>query len=837
MNSVSVTSPMKKPEPLSSLVASARRIKNTDRHTGKQRTEVKRADWQEEAWDLYDMVGELRFLTTTVAGRLGQAHLYVGKQGEKGEERPERIEDPEINDLLLSIGGSRSGQSQILTRLAINLTVPGEGWLAGIPASDSFGNRPAAEDVDPMSLEWTMLSVSEVSSKAGSDEVTLNLDGTNVDFDPSDIFLIRVWNPHPRKSWEADSPTRAAIPILKELVGLTMHISAQVDSRLAGAGLLIVPQSAQRAVRAAAGIDEDDDQDVFTEAMLDAMMTPIGDRSSASAVVPLVVTVPDDSADKFQHISFSTNLDAEARNLRDESIRRMAMSLDAPPELLLGTSGMNHWGCVDTDTEILTRDKGWVTEDRLNAGDVILTLNHDTGQQEWQAVQAVQRYQVDDTPMLRMQGQGHDSLTTLNHRWPVISAFNGRRKFVTSEELNHDHRIPTAATPHAPEQANYSDALVELAAWYWTEGSRSVSDAGVVQASISQSHVINPDRVARIRAALRSEYGDEWGSEHERTGGGYGHPVTMFSLRSKVAAEMDALAPRKVVSEEFVRALTLSQLELFIDISCQGDGWHYRQGHLDIWQREAEQLEPYALALILSGRMVAWSEHADGYVVNGYRKDTVRPIKAGIDRIENYTGTIWCPTVENSTWLARRNGTVWYTGNSWLVQEETVTSHIEPPLALICDALTTQYLWPALEAQGHEDFEDYVVWYDVDHLIIRPTVGQDALNLHERNALSDNALRRVHGFDESDAPEDMSEDPAVGIVLEMVQAAPALLSSPGIGPMLASIRGLIKGEEVEPIEGAEDVENVPEEPEEEPEAVPGAPPRGIGEPDLGVPPP
>ena len=518
MNSVIVTSPTKKPEPLSSLVASARRIKNTDRHTGKQRTEVKKADWQEEAWDLYDMVGELRFLTTTVAGRLGQAHLYVGKQGEQGEERPERIEDAEINDLLLSIGGSRSAQSQILTRLAINLTVPGEGWLAGIPASDSFGNRPAAEDVDPMTLEWTMLSVSEVSSKTGSNEVTLNLDGTSVDFDPADIYLIRVWNPHPRKSWEADSPTRAAIPILKELVGLTMHISAQVDSRLAGAGLLIVPQSAQRAVRAAAGVDEDDDQDVFTEAMLDAMMTPIGDRSSASAVVPLVVTVPDDAADKFQHISFSTNLDAEARNLRDESIRRMAMSLDAPPELLLGTSGMNHWG-------------------------------------------------------------------------------------------------------------------------------------------------------------------------------------------------------------------------------------------------------------------------------------------------------------------------------GWLVQEETVTSHIEPPLALICDALTTQYLWPALEARGYEDFEDYVVWYDVDHLIIRPTVGQDALNLHERNALSDTALRRIHGFDESDAPEDMSEDPAVGIVLEMVQAAPALLSSPGIGPMLASIRGLLKGEEVEPIEGAEDVEIVPEEPEEEPEAVPGAPPRSIGEPDLGVQPP
>jgi len=30
---------------------------------------------------------------------------------------------------------------------------------------------------------------------------------------------------------------------------------------------------------------------------------------------------------------------------------------------------------------------------------------------------------------------------------------------------------------------------------------------------------------------------------------------------------------------------------------------------------------------------------------------------------EKYTGIVWCPTTRNGNWLARRNGTVYYTGN------------------------------------------------------------------------------------------------------------------------------------------------------------------------------
>lgn len=347
-----------RPRPVNSLLAAATRL-TSERVKAKPGNQAK--GWQTDAWDMYDLVGEERFLATTLAGRISQAKFYVGEITDEVLDQPEPVDNADLSDILAAIGGTNSIRAQLIYRLALNLFVAGDGWLAGIPKHLlPPSHRPALgvneRDIAPESdtpdeltitdLEWRMFSVDEVAMTR-SGEVSLALDeSVKIEVTPEEVFLVRVWRPHPKKWWEADSPTRSSLPVLRELVGLTMHISAQVDSRLAGAGLLIVPQSAQRALKNALGIAEDDvdNQDPFTEALMEAMLTPIGDRSSASAMVPLVVTVPDDVTEKFNYMTFAKPLDTEARNLRDEAIRRLALGQDAPPELLLGTAGMNHWG-------------------------------------------------------------------------------------------------------------------------------------------------------------------------------------------------------------------------------------------------------------------------------------------------------------------------------------------------------------------------------------------------------------------------------------------------------------------------------------------------------------
>ena len=325
--------------------------------------------WQADAWEMYDAVGEERFLANTIAGRLGQARLYVAHDGEALADDVVEVRDSGIESLLDSIGDSHVTRTQMLHRLAVNLFVAGEGWLVGVPpallpaslggASGAPGARGAEgalglEDVPLDALVWRVLSVSEVSSSAGEVVLSLGDDDEPVRCAPDDVYLIRVWRPHPRRWREADSSTKACLPILRELAGLTMHVSAQVDSRLAGAGLLVVPQSASDAIRRSAGVDMDDEEDPFVDALIQSMVTPIAERDSASAVVPLVATVPDEAAGLFTHLTFSSGLDEKAQVLRDESIRRLALAQDAPPELLLGTAGMNHWGAWLVREETVT---------------------------------------------------------------------------------------------------------------------------------------------------------------------------------------------------------------------------------------------------------------------------------------------------------------------------------------------------------------------------------------------------------------------------------------------------------------------------------------------------
>lgn len=345
----------------------------------RSQTSLGSRSWQAEAWAAYDEVGEERFLASTLAGRLSQARLYVQHKPATGPHSSLRDDPTDVTDtasgptaqlaeaVLAALGASQQDLGQMLQRLATNLFVAGEGWLVGVPrhvidaAAPSSAPAVTSPSPDPAltDLAWRVLAVTEVSS-VGSDgrAVRLNLgtDGSApVEVSANEVYMVRVWRPHPARYWEADSPTRACLPILRELIGLTRHISAQIDSRLAGAGILVVPSSASAALASdAADQNAYGAPDPFVAALMDSMLRPIENRDDASAVVPLVVTVPDEAADKISHLTFSSALDSGARDLRDEAIRRLALAQDAPPELLLGSGAMNHWGAWLTREDTVT---------------------------------------------------------------------------------------------------------------------------------------------------------------------------------------------------------------------------------------------------------------------------------------------------------------------------------------------------------------------------------------------------------------------------------------------------------------------------------------------------
>lgn len=117
------------------------------------------------------------------------------------------------------------------------------------------------------------------------------------------------------------------------------------------------------------------------------------------------------------------------------------------------------------------------------------------------------------------------------------------------------------------------------------------------------------------------------------------------------------------------------------------------------------------------------------------------------------------------------NSTHW---TAWQIKEDTFQAHIQPLIELICDALTTAYLRPAIErargallaaGEDADDLDKYIIWYDTRELVIRPDKGDKAVALYNVGALSPEALRRENGFLDSDAPSDDEYNKWVGVKL------------------------------------------------------------------------
>lgn len=368
LDSLSITASgaeVSKPKPLS-LTASASRL-TAKTVGGLAAGRGVTTDWQSDAWDMYDLIGEQRFLANTLAGRAAQARLFVGTlRRDEPLADPEPTADSKLAAMLDDFGKSAPGRAQIILRALIGYFVGGETYLVGIPdyliTAAETGEEPerpvgaASGDIDMTSLIWRALSANEIRFKRGG-AVELRLaesNGNKVEAKIAELYVMRSWRPHPNKAWEPDSPTRSSLPVLRELTALTMAVGSMTDSRLAGAGLLLVPDSARKAMLRAQDLPEDSSDDPLTDALIDAMSTAIADRASAAAYVPLVVTVPDDAVEKFKHLTFESPFDAAMAPMREEAIRRLALGQDAPPELLLGTGGMNHWGAWLVREDVVT---------------------------------------------------------------------------------------------------------------------------------------------------------------------------------------------------------------------------------------------------------------------------------------------------------------------------------------------------------------------------------------------------------------------------------------------------------------------------------------------------
>lgn len=436
-------------------------------------------------------------------------------------------------------------------------------------------------------------------------------------------------------------------------------------------------------------------------------------------------------------------------------------------------SHWDRWGsidfgyCVDEETEILTKE-GWKTHHSLQEGDIALTLNP-VGLSEWELVTKVSRFEG-PRDMISMEGTAHSSLTTPNHRW-LVWPRNQDCIFKTTEELVTGDAIPRAALCiNLPSIPTYTDTFVGLVAWLWTEGNHQKNGAYAMW----QSETVNPENCREIEEALVGEfgarkeslrYGSRWYSNPEGWWTSYQRPPSdshygtiQYQLNLTASQRFDGiLGLDKVVNPDFISLLTKEQLNLFLQVSLKGDGSqnHGRNGLIGsrvIGQKIKGRLDSFQIVCSLLGLATTLRPIREGLEWNLTIFKTHRfclPVDASraggkftITRT-SYDGTVWCPTTPNGTWLARRKGTTYFTGNTnpFVFQWWTKVPKEEET-----DTLRGYYMYREIYISHHtiERIAPKIKYYqDPVEIIFSDHDAEDRATLEEKGILTDLADKAI----------------------------------------------------------------------------------------------
>lgn len=327
--------------------------------------------------------------------------------------------------------------------------------------------------------------------------------------------------------------------------------------------------------------------------------------------------------------------------------------------------------CVDDETEALTK-RGWVSGVDLTLDDEILAMDPATMQLRWSPVNRINRTMYDGE-MYAVFGSGIDALVTPGHNWVTNDG-----RLVPVEALRQRDVVTVMGDGVDDCTEVYANAFVRLVGWAVCEGHYKARGGKVVAVEISQSESINHLFCESIRADL-TESGAQW---HEFMAG-VERKIRYFGVTGSTKDAILSVAPSRVITPEFLVALSLRQRRMLVETMIDADGHRARVGdpraHVAFTQKSVHAtgtfvalaaMAGYATTTVLrrpSGVHVVTLRATRDVGVRHLAGRSVRgntgPHPTSFPK-KHYRGMVWCPSTGYETFVARRNGKVYVTGTT-----------------------------------------------------------------------------------------------------------------------------------------------------------------------------
>lgn len=293
----------------------------------------------QRAWKWYETIPEVHYGVARSARIAGYSRFrphIINADGTPGE----AITNPTVQQITASLYSPYGGVRQLASRFYTLMKVPGEAHL--IRCRDEDGNPDgydflSADELDVAELEFGEVLHRLTTPVTGGVEV----EATRIPIRNED-YIGRVWIPSARYVDYVDSPLGAADILCEQLDLLTKSTVARLKSRIAQAGILLIPSEIQV-------IDDrnpDDmvyDRDALVDKLMKTWVKAIRSQQDPSAVVPHILRGQADALDKVRFIFADREIMQIDMELRSELINRIMMGLDSQQDAVKGVGESNHW--------------------------------------------------------------------------------------------------------------------------------------------------------------------------------------------------------------------------------------------------------------------------------------------------------------------------------------------------------------------------------------------------------------------------------------------------------------------------------------------------------------
>lgn len=315
--------------------------------------------------------------------------------------------------------------------------------------------------------------------------------------------------------------------------------------------------------------------------------------------------------------------------------------------------GEKIWGCVDEKTELLTSG-GWKSWNEVDKNTYFATINRETKDIEYQQPTELTIKDFDGMA-ISIENNDVSMLLTPDHRTLVNDM-----QIVSAKDVQVSDKIPVFSNgiKHESRFSEFSDPFVAILGWVLTDGGYDYKDGKyprvrIFQKKLPQSETIRKD--LQDSGLDYFEFTDPYGKN-------------IFNLNAETSRMIVKMFPNRVLTQDFIFSLSREQALIMIDRMLLADG------HKKVFYKTDKNfVDAYQALCVHAGVSTKFDyKSPEDFHGNRYGKRGIFNVITGSTRQfksvvkeESYTGKMWCPTLPNGTVVARRNGKVFFTGNTW----------------------------------------------------------------------------------------------------------------------------------------------------------------------------